>query len=105
MNKKCTNCHTIILWDCDVDRIKIIAQSLNNVLDRHNIIATVQVNCEPPILTRYQLWQKCPALQLDDRDFWNYGTYEVIEEKALEELILHLIEKKQIIHFKNKQGL
>lgn len=63
--------HTITIWDQDYKRVKSNERNLQKALKRMEIKAKIQLNIEPPLITRHNLWDKVPVVQIDNGDFWS----------------------------------
>ncbi len=86
--------HKFIIWDDNARRINAMEPRLKSVLTRHGIKALIQSNCEPPLLSRFNLIGRTPAIQLDDGEFWHRKYGEEVTEDQFEELIKMFIAAK-----------
>lgn len=71
----------IILWDDNADRVHRMEPALHTALQKMQIPASIQINCEPPLLSRHQLIGKTPAVQINGGDFWRHTIGEAITEE------------------------
>lgn len=60
----------ITVLDIDIERMRVCEQSVHQAIKEHGIKAEVTVNCEPPYLSRLDIWDRLPALEIDGL-IWN----------------------------------
>jgi len=54
----------IILWESDVNIINPSVDAIHKALKGLGIKATVIINSEPPLISRNQLWDRLPVIEL-----------------------------------------
>ena len=54
----------IILWESDVNIIHLSVAAISGALKGLGIKATVIINSEPPLISRNQLWDRLPVIEL-----------------------------------------
>ena len=54
----------IILWESDVNIINPSVDAIHRALKGLGIKATVIINSEPPLISRNQLWDRLPVIEL-----------------------------------------
>jgi len=54
----------IILWESDVNIINPSLDAIHRALKVLGIKATVIINSEPPLISRNQLWDRLPVIEL-----------------------------------------
>jgi len=54
----------IILWESDVNIINPSLDAIHKALKGLGIKATVIINSEPPLISRNQLWDRLPVIEL-----------------------------------------
>lgn len=60
----------ITVLDIDIERMRICERSVHQAIKELGIKAEVTVNCEPPYLSRLDIWDRLPALEIDGL-IWN----------------------------------
>jgi hypothetical protein len=54
----------IILWESDENIIHPSADAIQRALKGLGVKATVLINSEPPLISRHQLWDRLPVVEL-----------------------------------------
>lgn len=62
----------IIIWDDNASRLNAMEPNLRVAMKKLGITASIQTNCEPPLLSRFNLTGNTPAIQVNDGDFWRH---------------------------------
>lgn len=62
----------IIIWDDNATRLNEMEPNLRVAMKKLGINASIQTNCEPPLLSRFGLTGNTPAIQVNDGDFWRH---------------------------------
>lgn len=84
--------NTIIIWDRVPQRISSMEADILCVLKQLNIDATIQVNCEIPLIFRNQLSGKLPSFQVNNGDIWTLTPDKVVTKEEFLCLFTHLKE-------------
>lgn len=71
----------IILWDDNAERLHKMEASLQKALQKIKIQARIQINAEPPLLSRNHLIGKTPVIQINNGDYWYIMYGEIITEQ------------------------
>ena len=88
--------HTIIIWDEVCERMRVMERNLQNAMRQEKIVAQIQLNIEPPIIARNNLFGKTPVVQVDNGDYWSIEPNKIISEKNFKDLLI-LLRNCQII--------
>ena len=54
----------IILWECNIERIHGCETAVYQALREIGYKARLTINCEIPLLSRHQLWDRLPVLEI-----------------------------------------
>jgi len=54
----------IILWECNIERIHACETAVYQALREIGYKARLTINCEMPLLSRQQLWERLPVLEI-----------------------------------------
>lgn len=54
----------IALWECNSDVIRACETALHEALKKLGLRAVITINCEPPLISRNQLWDRLPVLEI-----------------------------------------
>jgi len=54
----------IILWECNIERIHATETAVYQALREIGYKARLTINCEMPLLSRQQLWERLPVLEI-----------------------------------------
>jgi hypothetical protein len=54
----------IILWECNIERIHAIETAVYQALREIGYKARLTINSEMPLLSRHQLWERLPVLEI-----------------------------------------
>lgn len=54
----------ILLWECNIERIHAIETAVYQALREIGYKARLTINCETPLLSRHQLWDRLPVLEI-----------------------------------------
>ena len=54
----------IILWECNIERIHDCETAVYQALREIGYKARLTINCEMPLLSRHQLWERLPVLEI-----------------------------------------
>jgi hypothetical protein len=54
----------IILWECNIERIHATETAVYQALRGIGYKARLTINCEMPLLSRHQLWERLPVLEI-----------------------------------------
>jgi hypothetical protein len=54
----------IILWECNIERIHATETAVYQALREIGYKARLTINCEMPLLSRHQLWNRLPVLEI-----------------------------------------
>ena len=54
----------IILWECNIERIHTCETAVYQALREIGYKARLTINCEMPLLSRHQLWERLPVLEI-----------------------------------------
>ena len=54
----------IILWECNIERIHATEAAVYQALREIGYKARLTINCEMPLLSRHQLWDRLPVLEI-----------------------------------------
>jgi hypothetical protein len=54
----------IILWECNIERIHAIETAVYQALREMGYKARLTINSEMPLLSRHQLWERLPVLEI-----------------------------------------
>jgi hypothetical protein len=57
----------IIIWESSVETIRACELAVNQALRNLGLKARITVNSEPPLISRNQLWDRLPALEIRDQ--------------------------------------
>ena len=57
----------ILLWECNIERIHAIETAVYQALRNIGCKARLTINCEMPLLSRHQLWDRLPVLEIRGR--------------------------------------
>lgn len=68
----------IIIWDDNAQRLNAMEPNLRVALTQTGVKASIQTNCEPPLLSRHNLTGNTPAIQVNDGDFWRHTIGETV---------------------------
>jgi hypothetical protein len=60
----------IILWDCNIERIHACETAVYQALREIGYNARLIVNSEMPLLSRHQLWERLPVLEIRGQ-YWS----------------------------------
>ncbi len=82
--------HEIIIWDENAGRINAMEPNLRVAMSRCNIKASVQLNSEPPLLSRNNLIGSTPAIQIDGGEFWRHTIGVAVTIEQFEQLFAKL---------------
>ncbi|MBN2060465.1 MAG: hypothetical protein JW882_08615 [Deltaproteobacteria bacterium] len=78
---------TINIWDENISRVTRIEKNLAQAMRNMGISAKVQINSEPPHLSRLNLIGSTPAIQIDSGEFWRHTAGKVITVEQFEHLL------------------
>ncbi len=87
---------SIILWDDSAERIHEMEPALQRALIRCNLEASIQINAEPPLLSRYLLIGKTPVIQINSGDYWRVTIGSAITEEQFYILFCKLLREEYI---------
>lgn len=79
----------ISIWDNDAERIRIIEANLCNAMRSLGIRGVVKIISEPPLLSRENLLDRVPVLEIMDK-YWSLSPQTVITEDQCRELLAAL---------------
>jgi hypothetical protein len=54
----------IVLWECNIERIHAIETAVYQALRKIGYKARLVINSEMPLLSRHQLWDRLPVLEI-----------------------------------------
>jgi hypothetical protein len=54
----------IVLWECNIERIHAIETAVYQALRKIGYKARLVINSEMPLLSRHQLWERLPVLEI-----------------------------------------
>lgn len=54
----------ILIWESNVERIRACESAVYQALKELGLKARVTVNSEPPLISRNQLWERLPVLEI-----------------------------------------
>lgn len=54
----------IILWECNIERIRACETAVYQALRKIGYKARLIINSEVPLLSRHQLWERLPVLEI-----------------------------------------
>ena len=57
----------IIIWESNVETIRACETAVHQALKELGLKARVTINSEPPLISRNQLWERLPVLELRDQ--------------------------------------
>lgn len=80
----------IIIWDDNASRIHAMEPNLRVALQRLGVRASIQTNCEPPLLARHNLTGTTPAVQVNGGEFWRHTVGEAVSAGQFEILLRKL---------------
>ena len=84
----------VIIWDDNANRIQELHQSILQALSILDLKADIQINCEAPLLERYNLIGTTPAFQINGGDFWRNTDKEHISVEDFKNLFIKLYDLK-----------
>ena len=76
----------ISIWDNDGERIRQIECNLFRALRSLGLKGTVKIISEPPLLSRENLLQRVPVLEIQDK-YWSLKPQTVITEEQCRALL------------------
>ena len=79
----------ISLWDNDTERIRIIEANLYRAMRSLGLKGVVKIISEPPLLSRENLLDRVPVLEIMDK-YWSLSPQTVITEDQCRELLATL---------------
>lgn len=86
----------IIIWDLCPERIHTLRTNAEIALKNIGKDATIQINCEEPLISRNGLLGKLPAIQLDGtREIWKCNSGENISVEEFSGLFAMLLETEK----------
>ena len=80
----------IILWESDVNIINPSLDAIHKALKGLGIKATVIINSEPPLISRNQLWDRLPVIELRGLR-WSLHPGMAFTETELTRLLLKIL--------------
>ena len=80
----------IIIWDTDGGRLHEVENNLKIALRHLGIAADIKMYCEVPLLSRFQLIGKTPAIQVNGGEFWRHTIGKAMTVEQLISLFEHL---------------
>jgi hypothetical protein len=54
----------IVLWECNIERIHAIETAVYQALRKIGYKARLTINSEMPLLSRHQMWERLPVLEI-----------------------------------------
>ena len=73
---------SIIIWDTDVQRIRACEVAVLEALKVIGVKATIQVNSEAPLISRFNLWDRLPVLEIR-RQHWSLSPKKTFTKEQL----------------------
>lgn len=86
----------IIIWDDHASRIQKLQARIQEALSILDLKADIQINCESPLLERYNLIGATPAFQVNGGDFWRIRDKEEIDADDFKNLFIKLYDRKEL---------
>ncbi len=83
----------IVVLDHDVERIRACARAVHQAVKQLGIDAEVTINCEPPYLSRLDVWGRLPALEIEGL-IWNRKSTEAFTCDEVVGLLKHHYQDK-----------
>lgn len=83
----------IVVWDISAQRIHVMEKNVKNAMRRLGVRARVQFNSEEPLLSRFRLLGKTPAVQINKGDLWTCVPGRAISEEAFIRLLRLFMEQ------------
>ncbi len=81
--------HEIIVWDIDTARIMKIHANLTEALNKYGARALITCNSEPPLLSRMQILNKVPLIEIDGL-YWSLKADSEPSAEKLLALLQHI---------------
>jgi hypothetical protein len=72
----------IIIWETNTERIKACEKAAAVAIKTLGLEMTIIVNSEPPLISRNQLWDRLPVLEIEDC-FWSLHPGQSFEASQL----------------------
>jgi hypothetical protein len=79
----------IILWECNIERIHAIETAVYQALQKIGYKARLTINCEMPLLSRHQMWERLPVLEIR-RQRWSLCPGRAFTAKELTRLFARI---------------
>ena len=76
----------ITVLDHDIERMRTCEQAIHLAIKELGLKAEVTVNCEPPYLSRLDVWEKLPALEIEGL-VWNRKSVKAFTKEEVVELL------------------
>jgi hypothetical protein len=73
--------YKIVVWDSSAQRIHLMEKNLKSAMRKLAIRATIQFNSEEPLLSRFNLLGKTPAVQINKSAMWRRTPGKIISEE------------------------
>ena len=86
----------ITVLDYDIERMHTCERSVHQAIKELGLEAEVTVNCEPPYLSRLDVWERLPALEIEGF-VWNRKSAEAFTREE----VVGLLQR----HYKDGQEL
>ncbi|MBP3731506.1 MAG: hypothetical protein J6I40_08570 [Mailhella sp.] len=76
----------ISIWDNDTERIRTIEGNLARAMRSLNLKGVVKIISEPPLISRENLLNRVPVLEIQDK-YWSLKPQAVITEDQCRDLL------------------
>lgn len=76
---------SIIIWDTNVQRIRACEVAVFEALNEIGLRAAIQVNSEAPLISRFNLWDRLPVLEIRGQH-WSLSPNKAFTKEQLARL-------------------